>query len=141
MGIHQLRRLEENWKRREAIWNRYREALRDLPLVLPADPAEGTRHGYHLYTVLVDAEEAGISRDAFLGAMTAEGIGVGVHYQSIPSHPYYRDRFGWRPEEHPNALAIGERTLSLPLSPALEDADVEDVIEAVRVILKDGSRA
>ena len=139
MGIHQLHSLEENWLRRESVWNTYREVLRDLPLVLPSDPAEGTRHGYHLYTVQIDAEGAGISRDDFLSAMTAEGIGVGVHYQSIPSHPYYNERFGWRPEDYPNALAIGERTVSLPLTPALEEGDVEDVVGAVRVILEKGS--
>jgi dTDP-4-amino-4,6-dideoxygalactose transaminase len=135
LGIHQLRRVETNWEQRLAIWTRYESELGDLPLALPAPPQPGTRHAYHLYTVLVDAERTGVTRDQFITAMTGENIGVGVHYQSIPVHPYYRERFGWRPEDYPNSLRIGEQTVSLPLSPRLRERDVSDVIRAVRKVL------
>jgi dTDP-4-amino-4,6-dideoxygalactose transaminase len=136
LGIHQLRRVEQNWIRRRAIWETYQEALRDLPLTLPAPVEAGTRHAHHLYTVLVDPEVAGMTRDTFLGAMTAQNIGVGVHYQSIPSHPYYQETLGWRPEEYPHGFRIGQQTVSLPLSAKLTDADVGDVIRAVRRVLR-----
>ena len=68
-------------------------------------------------------------------ALTERNIGAGVHYLSIPEHPYYRERFGWRPEDYPAAQRIGRQTVSLPLSPALEDGDVDDVIAAVREVL------
>ena len=135
MGIHQLRRVERNWRRRREIWDRYREAFADLPIGLPADPEPDTKHAQHLYTVLVDETKTGISRDAFLDAMTAQNIGVGVHYLSIPEHPYYRERFGWRPEDYPNAARIGRQTVSLPLSANLTDEDVEDVIGAVMRVI------
>jgi len=135
LGLHQLARLEEGWKRRRAIWATYQRELAGLPLTLPEEPAPGTRHAYHLYMVLVDEARTGISRDAFLDAMTARKIGVGVHYQAIPVHPYYRERFGWRPEDHPRAFAIGQQTVSLPLSAKLTDSDVADVLSAVREIL------
>lgn len=131
MGIHQLARVEESWKRRAEIWERYQEAFRDLPVGLPAPIEPDTRHAYHLYTILVDEGRARISRDAFLDAMTNEKIGVGVHYRSIPEHPYYQRMFGWRPEEFPEAHRIGTQTVSLPLSPKLTDSDVEDVVSAV----------
>ena len=67
--------------------------------------------------------------------MTARNIGVGVHYLSVPEHPYYQERFGWRPEDYPNAMANGRQTVSLPLSAALSDDDVEDVVEAVQEIV------
>jgi dTDP-4-amino-4,6-dideoxygalactose transaminase len=135
IGLHQLARVEANWSRRRQIWERYDRAFADLPLGLPAPPAAGTRHGLHLYTVLVDEERCGISRDAFLDAMTAENVGVGVHYLSIPEHPYYRKAFGWRPEDYPEAMRIGRQTVSLPLSAGLLDDDVDDVIAAVRTVL------
>ncbi len=135
IGIHQLKRVESNWLRRREIWNRYREALAGLPLEVPAEPEADTRHAFHLFSVLVDEAAAGIGRDAFLDAMTARNIGVGVHYLSIPEHPYYQDRFGWRPEDTPNATRIGRQTVSLPLSAKLTDGDVADVIAAVRVVL------
>jgi dTDP-4-amino-4,6-dideoxygalactose transaminase len=138
IGIHQLERVEANWRRREAIWKRYDESLRGLPLGLPARAEPGTRHAHHLYTVLVDERAAGIGRDAFLDAMTAHNIGVGVHYLAIPEHPYYRETFGWRPEDYPNALRIGRQTVSIPLSPKLSEKDVADVVAAVTRTLERG---
>jgi dTDP-4-amino-4,6-dideoxygalactose transaminase len=135
IGIHQLARVEEYWKRRERVWKRYQEAFRDLPLGLPAPVEPDTRHAYHLYTILVDPDRAGIERDAFLDGMTKQKIGVGVHYRSIPEHPYYRREFGWRPEDYPEAYRIGRQTVSLPISPKLSDEDVEDVITAVRNLI------
>ncbi len=136
IGIHQLHRIQKNWERRRDVWSTYQEELRDLPLTLPAPPEEGTRHAYHLYTVLIDSHQSRVARDQFITAMTGENIGVGVHYQSIPIHPYYQQRFGWRPEDYPNSFRIGQQTVSLPLSPKLTDRDVSDVIRATRKILK-----
>jgi len=135
IGLHQLPRVVRWWERRQEIWQRYDAAFADTPLETPAPPEPDTIHAYHLYTLLVDEAACGISRDQFLTAMTRENIGVGVHYLSIPEHPYYQERFGWRPEDTPAAMEIGRRTLSLPLSPGLSDADVDDVIAAVKKVL------
>ena len=135
IGIPQLRRIELYWKRREEIWGQYNEALKELPLTLPTPPEPNTRHAYHLYTLLIDEKRTGISRDQFLDGMAANNIGVGVHYQSIPEHPYYQNAFGWLPEHYPNAARIGRETASIPLSAKLNDADVADVIEAVRRVV------
>jgi dTDP-4-amino-4,6-dideoxygalactose transaminase len=134
IGIHQLKRVEANWKRRQEIWKQYNDAFANLPIGLPKDPEPHTRHAYHLYTILINQKKTGISRDGFLRAMTAQNIGVGVHYLSIPEHPYYQKTFGWKPEDFPNAMRIGRETVSLPLSAKLTDEDVEDVIQAVRKI-------
>ena len=136
LGIHQLRRIEENWVRRREIWGRYDHEFAGLPVTTPAPPEPDTRHAYHLYTILVDPERTGLTRDEFLVGMTAENIGVGVHYESIPTHPYYHDTYGWEPEEYPHSYRIGEQTVSLPLSAKLTDEDVADVIRAVRKVLR-----
>ena len=135
IGLHQLQRIEKYWLRRQEIWHRYDEAFADLPMELPAPPEPDTRHGLHLYTVLVDEARAGLSRDAFLDAMTGHNIGVGVHYLSLPEHPYYQRTLGWRPEDFPHATRIGRQTVSLPLTAKMSDGDVADVIAAVRRIL------
>ncbi len=135
IGIHQLARVEQTWLRRRDIWTRYMDAFADLPIGLPAVADANSRHAYHLFTITVDAERCGLARDDFLAAMTAARIGVGVHYLSIPEHPYYQTRFGWRPQDWPHAQRIGRSTVSLPLSARLEDADVERVIAAVRHVL------
>jgi len=131
IGIHQLQRIERYWQRRREIWQLYNDAFAGLPIELPADPAPGTRHSYHLYTILVDEGRTGIGRDAFLDAMTSRNIGVGVHYLSVPEHPYYQKTLGWNPEDYPNAMRIGRQTASLPISAKLTDKDVEDVIDSV----------
>lgn len=141
IGIHQLARVEANWQKRQAVWNRYQEAFADLPIGLPATAEPNTRHAYHLYTIQVDAARCGIERDAFLDAMTAAGVGVGVHYMSVPEHPYYQERYGWHPDNWPAARDIGRSTVSLPLSPKLDDHDVERVIRSVKNIFHARHRA
>ena len=131
IGIHQLERIEQYWHRREAIWRRYNNAFAGLPITLPSEIEPGTRHAYHLYTILVDESRTRIGRDAFLARLAAKNIGVGVHYLSIPEHPFYQQTFGWDPENYPHALRIGRQTVSLPISAKLTDDDVRDVIEAV----------
>lgn len=136
IGIHQLRRIERYWQRRAEIWNRYMKELENLPIILPAPQSFDARHAFHLFTILIDEGQAGISRDQFLSEMTKRNIGIGVHYMSIPEHPYYQKTYGWRPEGYPHAMNVGRRTVSLPLSAKLSDKDVEDVIEAVQECLR-----
>jgi dTDP-4-amino-4,6-dideoxygalactose transaminase len=134
IGIHQLKRVDRYWQRRQEIWQRYNDAFADLPITLPSPVEPNTRHAYHLYTVLIDEQRCGISRDGFIDAMTAQNIGIGVHYLSIPEHPYYQQTFGWKAEDYPHAMRIGRQTVSLPLSAKLTDSDVADVTNAAHSI-------
>ena len=133
LGLHQLPRVAAGAARRREIWERYDEALAGLPVVRPA-PVEGdTIHARHLYTILVD-DRLGKSRDRVLDELIALRIGTGVHYTALHLHRYYRERWGYQRGDFPSAEHIGDRTLSLPLSPTLTDADVGDVIAAVRAV-------
>ncbi|MBF0189363.1 MAG: DegT/DnrJ/EryC1/StrS family aminotransferase [Magnetococcales bacterium] len=132
IGLHQLPRVESWLAQREALWQHYDDAFSALPVTRPGRVAEDCRHGRHLYTLRINEQKTGIDRDSFLNAMEQHRIGVGVHYLSIPEHPYYQERFGWRPEAYPIAMQVGRETVSLPLSPKLTDAEVERIIDAVR---------
>jgi dTDP-4-amino-4,6-dideoxygalactose transaminase len=135
IGMHQIERVERYWQRRLQIWQRYVRELADLPIGLPAPlPADG-RHGLHLFTVMIDEDRCGYSRDEVMQRLHGLRIGTGVHYRAVPSFSAYRERFGWRPQDCPKAHSVGERTLSIPLSPKLTDDDVTDVITALRSIL------
>lgn len=134
LGIHQLARIDQGQRRRREIWERYDQGLADLPVARPA-PVEGDAvHARHLYTILVHPEEGGKARDEVLNELIRLKIGTGVHYTALHLHAYYRERFGYRRGDFPNAEHIGDRTLSLPLSAGLTDRDVADVIEAVRTV-------
>lgn len=135
IGLHQIPRIEGFWHRRVAIWNAYNRAFADLPLVLPPSEPQHVKHARHLYTVLVNADRAGIDRETFIEALDTRGIGIGIHYTCLAEHPAYQHMFGWRPADYPHASRIGNETVSLPLSPSLSDSDVSAVIEAVREVL------
>jgi dTDP-4-amino-4,6-dideoxygalactose transaminase len=132
LGIHQLARIERYLERREKLWGQYDDAFQDLAVRRPSPPEPDTRHARHLYTLLVDQEEAGISRDEFRSRLHALNIGSGVHFIALHLHPYYAQAYGLRRGQFPNAEFISDRTVSLPLSAKLTDRDVHDVIEAVR---------
>jgi dTDP-4-amino-4,6-dideoxygalactose transaminase len=136
IGIHQLKRVEDNWKHRQKVWQKYNAAFSDLPCILPVDPEPDTKHAYHLYTPLIEIDRIGRRRDWVLSALNAENIGTGVHYIPLHLHPYYQDTYGWKEGDFPNAEWIGARTLSLPLSAGLTGEDTEDVIEAFKKVLE-----
>ena len=75
-----------------------------------------------------------VARDAFVAAMRTRGIGLGIHYPSVPGMTYYRNR-GWDPSDFPVAERIGAETVTLPLFPAMADADVDRVCDALLELL------
>jgi dTDP-4-amino-4,6-dideoxygalactose transaminase len=134
LGVHQLPRLDGWIDRRADLWDRYDELLVGLPLETPPPPEPGTRHARHLYQVLVEPG-APLTRDRLLDALAARRIGTGVHYRGVHLHPFYRDTYGLDPADFPVATDISERTLSLPLSPKVTEADQNDVIAALTEVL------
>ncbi|RZT95234.1 DegT/DnrJ/EryC1/StrS family aminotransferase [Rivibacter subsaxonicus] len=134
LGIHQLKKARAFAERRAAIAARFDAAFADLPLRMPPLPLAGDRHPWHLYVVRL-ADDAGIERDRFIERLFALGIGCSVHYIPLHLHPYWRERYGLRPEQFPHSQHAYERMLSLPLYSKMSDADVERVIAAVRQAL------
>ncbi len=130
IGIHQLPRVERWLQRRNEIWQRYNQAFAELPVGLPAPDEPDTVPARHLYTLLIDRQRCGLDRDTFMQRLFEQNIGTGVHYVGVHLHPYCHGRFGYRPEDFPNATWISERTVSIPLSAKLSDGDATDVIKA-----------
>jgi dTDP-4-amino-4,6-dideoxygalactose transaminase len=135
LGLHQLPQLESWIDIRAGLWDRYDELLAELPLQTPPPPEPETRHARHLYQILIDPQ-APLTRDQVLDGLTARKIGTGVHYRGVHLHPYYRDKYGLRPDDFPIANEISERTLSLPLSPKISEADQDDVVAALTALLR-----
>ena len=139
IGIHQLRKAWKFQERRAEMAARYDEAFRNLPVTLPPRPKEGDTHAWHLYVIRL-TDEAQVARDAFIERMADKAIGCSVHFIPLHLHPYWRDRYGFKPGDFPNALRAYERAVSLPIYPKMTDADQERVIEAVRGILSQGTK-
>jgi len=135
LGIHQIKRIDDYDKKRQKIWDLYNDGFKDLPVTLPAPFSQNTHHNKHLYTLLVDEKRCGIDRDAFMQELHQRGIGTGVHFTPIHLHKYYRERFGYKLGDYPNAEYIGERTVSLPMSAKLSRSDANRVVRAVREVI------
>jgi len=135
IGLCQLRKLARFRQRRIAIWRRYQDALADLPLLLPPPISEDPTHAYHLYTPLLHIEQTTLTRDRLIQRLANEKIGTGVHYVALHRHPLYQS-LGYGDGDFPGAEFMSDRTFSLPLSPAMADSDVDDVIAAMHRILR-----
>jgi len=132
LGIHQLAELDGFIKRRTELALRYQQQFAGWPqLQLPAAPAYAHCHAWHLYSPLINAPSAGMDRDAFMAGLKERNIGTGLHYRAVHLYPYYREHYGFKPGDFPNAEHIGECIVSLPLFPGLSDADQDRVIAAM----------
>lgn len=135
LGIHQLRRASEFERRRTYLAKRYNAALADLPVVLPPQAVDGGTHAWHLYVLLL-SDEAGISRDAVIDAMHANGVGCSVHYIPLHQQPYWRDRYELTADRFPHSEELARRAFSVPLYTRMTDLDQDRVIASLREILR-----
>ncbi len=131
LGIQQLKRLDANLARRREIAAQYTAAFRGIPGVIAPTVRPGANPAWHLYPIRLDLEKLSADRAQVFRGLRAENIGVNVHYIPVHTHPYYRDRFGYRGGEFPVAEDAYTRLISLPMFHAMTDGDVKDVITAI----------
>jgi len=135
LGLSQLAKLERFVARRRHLAERYDRRLEPLaPVVRPVGRVAGCRPAWHLYPVRIDFPRAGRPRAALMRALGERGIGTQVHYIPVHRQPYYRRRYG--EQTLPGAERYYQRALSLPLYPAMRDADVDRVVGALEACLE-----
>ena len=131
MGLAQLAKAERMLERRREIAGRYNTAFSGQPaLQIPADSTE-SRHAWHLYLLRLNLDTLRIDRAQFVQEMKNRNIGVSVHFIPLHIHPYYRDLYGYRPDDFPAAFEQYLRVISLPAYSKMSDQDVADVVAAV----------
>lgn len=131
LGLQQLRRFDRMQARRQEIVQAYNAAFCSQPAFLIPITRSHVTNAHHLYVLRLRPSELSIDRDQFIQELTARNIGSSVHFIPIHMHSYYRNRYGWQPDDFPVAHAAFRNMISLPLSPAMSDQDVSDVIDAV----------
>jgi perosamine synthetase len=136
LGLSQLEKLPQSVRRRQEIAAAYDAAFAEIPGVMPLAVREDVSHAYHLYVVQLDPELLGVDRGEAFKALRAENIGVNVHYVPVHLHPYYQRHYGTGAGLCPNAEAAYERMLSLPMFPAMTDADIDDVLAAIGKVIE-----
>jgi len=135
IGLCQLRRLPEMQERRKRIFEAYTAALSKLPEIQVPTIRPEVDHAWHLYVIRLHLDRMTINRSRFIEEMKARNIATSVHFIPVHLHPYYRDKYGYEPEDFPVAYREYQRIVSLPLYPRMTDDDVQDVIEAVRDVV------
>jgi dTDP-4-amino-4,6-dideoxygalactose transaminase len=140
LGIHQLAKLDGFIARRAGFARRYHEAFADVPEIwTPPMPPSDRVHAWHLYPIRIHPERLAIGRDEFIERLKQENIGVSVLFRPLHLHTAYRNLLGDTAGRFPAAESVFERTIALPISPAMSDADLDSVIAAV-VHIVDNSR-
>jgi len=140
LGLQQLKRLPEFQARRREVVELYQTAFGSrYELQVPVERAD-VESAWHIYPLRLNLEMLTIGRNRFIEEMKARQIGTSVHFIPIHLHPYYRDKYGYAPEDFPVAFANYQRLVSLPMHPRLSNADVQDVIEAVLDIIEKHGR-
>ena len=135
LGIHQLKKVDRFLDLRKRYAALYDSAFRDIKELRTLQTREYTQHARHIYIIMLCLEKLTVTRDQFLDAMQAAGIGVAVHFSALHLQPLYRKEHGTKPEDLPVATQYSERILSLPLYPKMSVADVELVIHTVTKLI------
>jgi len=135
IGLHQLERLSGFQARRRQVWDAYNERFGRLAaLQIPVETSE-VESSLHLYVLRIRPEQLRIGRNQFIDELKSRQIGTSVHYLPVHMQPFYRDKYGYRPEDCPVAADAFSRMLSLPLHPGLTDEDVDDVCSSVEELV------
>jgi UDP-4-amino-4,6-dideoxy-N-acetyl-beta-L-altrosamine transaminase len=136
LGISQCKKLDQFIHRRCEIVQRYNDAFKDLPEIVTPYEKKDVKSANHLYVIQLQLEKLRADRKTIFDALRAENIGVQIHYIPVHYHPYYRQHFGYKKGDFPNAERYYERAITLPLFPKMTNDDIEDVIEALHKIIK-----
>ena len=131
MGLAQLGKAERMWQRRQDIARRYQVAFAGLPVLETPYDNPAHQHAWHLYMLRLNLEKLRLDRAQFIVELKTRHIGSSVHFIPLHLHPYYRETYGYQPEDYPVAYGEFQREVSLPIYSKMSDTDVQDVIDAV----------
>jgi dTDP-4-amino-4,6-dideoxygalactose transaminase len=132
IGREQLKKAASLKARRARRAAFYLEELRGLDWLTP--PVSHPDHAWHLFPIRLTPGALSLNRDDFIHALAERGIGASVHYTPLHVMPYYRKKYGFKPEDFPVSLAASRSCLSLPLYPDLTEEQAARVVSALKTI-------
>jgi dTDP-4-amino-4,6-dideoxygalactose transaminase len=133
LGINQLKEIENKWKKREKIWNYYQKELKNLPLILPKNfDKKKYKHAYHLYTLLIDTKKTRKTRTEIIDFLQANNIGIGVHYFSIQSFNFYKNKVKYNLKRLKYSTYVGNNTFSIPIYSDLKKDEMKHIVETIK---------
>jgi perosamine synthetase len=135
IGLHQLRRAELFHRQRTRLAQLYTEHLQDVEEVIPPCQMPNRIHSWHLYVIRLRLDRLGIDRAQFIQELKQRGIVTSVHWMPLHMHPYYRQNYGYRPADLPQAAALYREVISLPIFPDMTDEQVDYGCESIKELI------
>ena len=132
MGIVQLKKIENSWKKRKKFFEMYRKKLSNLPITFQEFKDKNIKHAYHLFLIVIDKNNTKKNRDDLLLFLKKYSIGCGVNYRTITDMSVFKKKFRWNNKTCKNSKYLGDNTLSLPLYPDLKIKEVDYICEKIR---------
>lgn len=131
LGLRQLDRAEEMRQERERIASFFLETLAPVEQIELPPTDENRIHSWHLFPIKLHFDKLGLNRDEFIAELKEANIGYTVHWRPLHLHPYYKETFGWRAEDCPNASNVWEHLISLPIYSGMTEEQIEYVVSTV----------
>jgi UDP-4-amino-4-deoxy-L-arabinose-oxoglutarate aminotransferase len=136
LGRNQLARLDVIIRKRTQLAMVYRERLADVEELLPlAEVPYCTRHAWQLFSVRLDIDKTGITRNDFMSELKDRNVGTGLHFRAVHLHKYYAETLDLPRGALPNSDWNSERICSLPLFFDMTEDDVDHVVDAIKDVL------
>ncbi len=136
LGLVQLQKIEWMWGKRKKIAEKYTSAFKSIKEIITPRIKSDRETAWNLYVIKLNLEALKIDRNTFIEELKSRGISTSVHFIPLHRHPFYRDNFGYRVEDFPEAEWVYNRIISLPIYPDMTDKDIIYVIEIVYDICK-----
>jgi dTDP-4-amino-4,6-dideoxygalactose transaminase len=133
LGISQMERLSDFVTRRQKLASRYNKLLNHSHLITPYQ-LDNTYSSFHLYVVRLKLDKLSISHLDVFKQLTADGIGVNLHYIPVHTQPYYESK-GFKAQDFPEAMNYYQEAISLPLYPGLTYKHQDHVVATLEALL------
>ena len=135
IGLHQVRKADELHQRRIRLANRYAELLDGVEELTLPTVQPNRKHSWHLYVIRLNLNRLSVDRAAVLAELKSAGIGASVHWLPLHMHPYYRETYGYKPDDLPQAARLYPEIISLPLFPDMTEPEIQHVAGQLKQII------
>jgi dTDP-4-amino-4,6-dideoxygalactose transaminase len=135
IGIHQLRKADLFHQRRTHIVGQYRAWLNAVEEIILPEAQPNRDHSWHLYVIRLKLDRLQIDRAQFITELRQRGVSVSVHWMPLHMHPYYRENYGFAPQDMPVAASLYPEIITLPLFPDMSEGNVRQVCDAIKEII------
>ncbi|MDR4495883.1 MAG: DegT/DnrJ/EryC1/StrS family aminotransferase [Nitrospirales bacterium] len=140
VGIPQLQKCDLFGEIRHRYAALYNEGFKDIAAIRTPPVEEDIEHAWHLYVIQLELDQLRISRNEMIDHLKKHGIGTSVHFIPLHLHPYYKNTFGFVPDDFPTASRVFDRIISLPIYPKMTEADVHRVIDVTVALIREYRR-